>query len=108
MLSFDALCTVSISVISSQTYYTNVSNLVTAFDFYLASISSSNDLISMPSLNTMIFVALIIVEMIVSVKGADPSAFQSKPELEAYTDDTAGGDMGAGTRMPPRKSLAIF
>ena len=60
----------------------------------------------MPSLNTMIFVALIIVEMIVSVKGADPSALQSKPELEAYTDDTAGGDMGAGPRMPPRKSIA--
>lgn len=61
----------------------------------------------MPSLTTVIFVALIIVEMIVSVKGADPSALQSKPELEAYTDDTANGDMEAGPRMPPRKSVAI-
>ena len=61
----------------------------------------------MPSLTTMIFVALIIVEMIVSVKCADPSALQSKPELEAYTDDTAGGDMERGPRLPPRKSVAI-
>ena len=46
----------------------------------------------MPSLTTMICVTLIIVEMIVSVKGADPSAFQSKAGLADDVKAAADGD----------------
>ena len=41
----------------------------------------------------MICVTLIIVEMIVSVKGADPSAFQSKAGLADDVKAAAGGDI---------------
>ena len=55
----------------------------------------------MPSLTTMICVTLIIVQMILSVKGADPSSFRSKAVL---ADDVKAAGDGEVFVRPSKKS----